>query len=51
MKTQQDYRTMYAPKAKNSFNETTLLSGLTILILGYILFYFLYPMIVQGLLF
>ena len=51
MKTAHNHRSMYATKTKSSFNETTLLSGLTISILGYIALQFIYPLIIQGLLF
>ena len=33
------------------FNETVLLAGLTLLIFGYIIFSFLYPLFAKGLLF
>ncbi|MFN8349288.1 MAG: hypothetical protein U0X91_30080 [Spirosomataceae bacterium] len=51
MKTSKSYRIMEERRTSFIPDQTVWLAGLTLVIFGYIVFYFLYPMISKGLLF
>jgi len=51
MKSIKTYRAVDSKRNSVKFDQTIWLAGLTLLVFGYILFHFLYPMFHKGLLF